>query len=256
MTKAIQIKSLEIGSGIPKVCVPLTAETKEGLQTEAKEVKEAKPDFVEWRGDFFCNLFQIEKCVEMAKELAGILENIPLLFTIRTDAEGGNVAISMEKYAMINYAVAASDAVDFVDVESFGNEEQKKNLIKKLKETNVKVIASSHDFEKTDEKECLLEKFQKMDETGADILKIAVMPKKIEDVAAIMQATKEMQEYFTEKPLVAMSMGEMGGRSRIEGEAFGSSITFATVGKASAPGQIPIEELRIKMQEFHEALNK
>lgn len=256
MTKAIQIKDLKIGTGIPKVCVPLTSEDAEGLKKEAKIVKDAKPDLVEWRGDFFEHLQCPEKCAAMAEELAGILEEIPLLFTIRTDAEGGNAAISMEEYAKINLAVAASGMVDLVDVESFGNEEEKRNLIQKLKETKVKVIASSHDFEKTDAKEILLNRFQKMNETGADILKIAVMPKCAEDVEAIMQATKEMKENFTEKPLVSMSMGELGVRSRVEGEIFGSSITFATVGKASAPGQIPIEELRMKMLKIYQKRSK
>ena len=56
----------------------------------------------------------------------------------------------------------------------------------------------------------------------------------------------------TEKPLVSMSMGNLGSMSRIAGENFGSSITFATVGKASAPGQFPIKELRMMMDALHE----
>ena len=56
----------------------------------------------------------------------------------------------------------------------------------------------------------------------------------------------------TEKPLVSMSMGNLGSMSRIAGENFGSSITFATVGEASAPGQFPIKELRMMMSALHE----
>ena len=98
----------------------------------------------------------------------------------------------------------------------------------------------------------LLARFQQMDATGADLLKMAAMPKEFDDVAAIMQVTHEMAAQHTEKPLIAVSMGNIGSMSRIAGENFGSSITFATVGRPSAPGQIAIKELRIMMQALHE----
>lgn len=256
MTKMIQIKDLEIGKGMPKICVPLTSKNEEELCREAKKVKEALPDLVEWRGDFFVNLKSPEACAEMAEKLTIILGDIPLLFTIRTKDEGGNADLSMQEYAKINETVAAGKNAALIDVEVFGHEAEKKELIKKLQETGVKVIASSHDFDKTDAREILLERFKAMDASGADILKMAVMPKNKDDVSAIMQVTCEMQKKFTEKPLVSMSMGEMGLVSRIEGEKFGSSITFASVGAASAPGQIPIQILREKIMDIHEQLRK
>lgn len=251
MTKAIQIKGLEIGRGMPKICVPLMSPSKKELCAEAERAKKAAPDLVEWRSDFFEDLNNPKKCAEMAAELAKILGDIPLLFTIRTKEEGGNADLSTKEYAMVNETVAASKYVDLVDVEVFGNAEEKRALIKKLQERKVKVVASSHDFAKTDTREILLERFKKMDETGADILKMAVMPKNKEDVSAIMQVTREMQENFTEKPLVSMSMGKIGEISRIEGEKFGSSITFGAIERASAPGQIPIETLREKLLKVH-----
>ena len=63
--------------------------------------------------------------------------------------------------------------------------------------------------------------------------------------------TKEITEEYTEKPVIAMSMGNLGSMSRIAGENFGSAVTFATVGKASAPGQFPVEELRMMMNALH-----
>jgi 3-dehydroquinate dehydratase-1 len=65
-----------------------------------------------------------------------------------------------------------------------------------------------------------------------------------------MQVTSEMREE-TEKPLISMSMGSLGSISRIAGENFGSAVTFATVGAASAPGQFPIRELRMMMDALH-----
>ena len=90
-----------------------------------------------------------------------------------------------------------------------------------------------------------------MDATGADILKMAVMPAEFDDVASLMQVTNEVVEEYTEKPVISMAMGNLGSISRIAGENFGSSVTFATIGAASAPGQFPIEELRMMMNVLH-----
>lgn len=252
MTKPIRIKDLTIGIGLPKVCVPLTGTTQEKLLQEAADAKAAQPDLVEWRADFYEGLFSEEKLTETLQKISEILNSIPLLFTIRTSAEGGNVEISLEDYVAINELAAKSGFADLIDVEVFGENDRKKSLIRILHTTPAKVIASSHDFEKTDDKETLLNRFKQMDETGADILKMAVMPKEFDDVAAIMQVTHEMVSKYTEKPVISMSMGEAGKMSRIAGENFGSSVTFATVGAASAPGQIPIRDLRIMMQALHE----
>ena len=57
-----------------------------------------------------------------------------------------------------------------------------------------------------------------------------------------------------EKPLVSMAMGSIGSISRISRENFGSGITFGTVGAASAPGQIDVEELRTVLGIIHKSL--
>ena len=249
MTKAIKIKNIEIGAGLPKICVPLTGKTQKELYKEAKAAEEAKADLVEWRADFYEDLLEKEALSETLKGIAEILKEIPLLFTIRTKQEGGSVEISFEDYSNCNKNAAEAGA-DLVDVEVFGEEEKKKALILELHKTKAVIIASSHDFFKTDACEILLERFQKMDQTGADILKIAVMPQCFEDVTAIMCATEKMAASYTERPLISMSMGRLGAMSRVYGEAFGSSVTFGTVGAASAPGQIPVPELRAMLSLF------
>ena len=48
MTKPIQIKNLTIGSGIPKICVPLTGTTREKICQEAEAAK--KRQQIWWNG--------------------------------------------------------------------------------------------------------------------------------------------------------------------------------------------------------------
>ena len=206
---------------------------------------------MEWRADFFEELMNPEACQNVLEALAEILGETPLLFTIRTSEEGGNITISLEDYAACNINIAKGKKADLVDVEVMSNSEEKKKLVAELQKEGVKVIASSHDFHKTDSQEVLLNRFREMEKSGADILKMAVMPYGFEDVAAIMEATNAMRQEC-EKPLVSMAMGSIGSITRISGENFGSGITFGTVGAASAPGQFPIGELRSLLDALHE----
>ena len=63
---------------------------------------EANPDVVEWRADWYTEVFRWE-CVEyMLQSLREILGEIPLLFTFRTRQEGGEQAIALSVYQELN----------------------------------------------------------------------------------------------------------------------------------------------------------
>jgi 3-dehydroquinate dehydratase-1 len=81
-----------------------------------------------------------------------------------------------------------------------------------------------------------------MADTSADIIKLAVMPESEKDVDYLLQTTKNVN---ISQPLITMSMGEIGKRSRIEGYEYGSEMTFAVLDgtQGSAPGQLTINEL-------------
>ena len=82
---------------------------------------------------------------------------------------------------------------------------------------------------------------------GADIAKVAVMPKNYKDVLVLLNATLKARTEHLEIPIITMSMGPEGGVTRLAGGLFGSDLTFAIGKEASAPGQIPIGELRQAM---------
>ena len=77
----------------------------------------------------------------------------------------------------------------------------------------------------------------------ADLPKIAVMPQNMNDVLTLLSATNKVKNQYPDKSIITMSMAEQGVVSRLCGEVFGSCITFGVVNKASAPGQINVEEL-------------
>ena len=49
-------------------------------------------------------------------------------------------------------------------------------------------------------------------------------------------------------PIISMSMGPYGSLTRMFGFAFGSALTFAVGQSSSAPGQVPIEDLRVVLE--------
>lgn len=239
----VKVKNVTLGEGKPKICVPIVGITKEDILNQAKALQNVEVDVVEWRVDWFEGVFEFEKVKDVLVDLRKELKELPLLFTFRTSKEGGEKSIENQEYVNLNKSVAATGLVDLVDVEVFTGDEYVKEVIKSAHESNVKVIASNHDFDKTPSKDEIVSRLIKMQDLGADIPKIAVMPTCKLDVLELLEATVIMSEQHANRPIITMSMAGKGVISRLCGEAFGSCLTFGSVAKASAPGQINVEEL-------------
>lgn len=250
----VSVRDVKIGEGMPKICVPIVGITKEDIIEEAKVLREVPLDLVEWRVDWYEDAFDFEKVKEVLSELRTILCGIPILFTFRTAKEGGEKEISEEMYLKLNQTIAATKETDMLDVEIFMEKAVVESIIGAAHENGVKIIASNHDFQKTPGHEEIVARLRKMQEMGADILKIAVMPQTKKDVITLLAATEEMVTNYAVQPVVTMSMSGMGVVSRLAGEVFGSAITFGAAKKASAPGQIPVGELKQVLEILHGSL--
>lgn len=253
--KQVVIRDLKIGQGKPKICVPIVGTTKEEILQEARLIKdgEERPDLIEYRADWYASLLDVDKTIEMLSLLRAELSEYPLLFTIRTAKEGGEQELSFAQYEELLLAAAGSGCVDAVDVEAFSFGEAARGLIKSLKEKPAAIIGSSHDFEKTPDRAEIIRRLTVMEEMGADIAKIAVMPQNTEDLLTLLSATLEVSGREDMCPVITMSMSGMGALSRMAGEIFGSAVTFACVGKASAPGQMEIGRLKTVLEAIHES---
>ena len=250
----VQVKNTVIGEGRPKICVPIVGKTKTDILEEAKKITALPVDVVEWRVDWFDDVFATEKVLETAKELQEVLKDIPILLTFRTSKEGGEKEISVSDYAALNIAAAQSGYVDLIDVEAFTGDDIVKTIIDAAHKAGVKVIASNHDFFKTPEKEEIIRRLRMMQDFGADIPKMAVMPTCKQDVLTLLSATLEMSEKYADRPIITMSMAGTGVVSRLTGETFGSALTFGAASKASAPGQVGVHELKQVLDIIHSSL--
>ena len=240
----LTIKNVTIGEGTPKIIVPLVGTTEEQILQEAETVKSLKPDIVEWRVDYYEYVEQIEAVSQLASKLRNVLSNTLLLFTFRSFKEGGNKEISELYYFELLHAAIRTQQFDLVDVELFFEESEVKATVKIAKENGVYVIMCNHDFHKTPPKDEILYRLRKMQEYGADIPKIAVMPQSVEDLIVLLDATNTMKTKYADRPFITMSMSGTGLVSRLAGAVFGSSCTFGAGIEASAPGQIPVDQLR------------
>ena len=249
----IKIKNVEIGKGIPKICIPLTGKNREEIIEEMEIVKKSNPDLIEWRVDFFEESDNPERVCEMLGTINDSFKQIPVLFTFRTKEEGGEKSIMSEDYVKLLKEVSERRLVDIVDVQVFWYGEKSEDFIKELKETGAVVLASSHHFEGTPSVREMSDALYTMENRGADIVKLAVMPQSGKDVCALLEATMERKEH-SNKPMITMSMGQRGMLSRICGELTGSCVTFASGKQASAPGQIKADELKKVLGDIHDIL--
>ncbi|MEL0551054.1 MULTISPECIES: type I 3-dehydroquinate dehydratase [Enterobacteriaceae] len=244
MTKAITVKNITFQEGTTLICVPLIGKTLDELKTHARTLADAGADLIEWRVDHFTGVRDDEQIRLALTEIRQQLATIPLLFTFRSHKEGGETELDDDAYFALNRLAVASGLVDLIDIELFNEETQIRALVAEAHAAGVKVIMSNHDFQKTPPQNEIVDRLCRMQELGADLPKIAVMPQSPQDVLTLLGATLTMKEQHATRPLITMSMGKMGGVSRVTGRLFGSAMTFGSVGQASAPGQIAVGKLR------------
>ena len=251
--QTVQIKNITLGEGAPKIIVSLMAKDIAAIKSEALAYRSADFDILEWRGDHFTAIGDTAQALEALRELRAVFPDKPILFTFRSKKEGGEQEIAPEAYIALNIAMAESGLADAIDLELFTGDALVSQAIARAHAKGVKVIMSNHDFHKTPAKEEIVKRLTKMQELGADVPKIALMPESKTDVLTVLAATLEVSEKIADRPIITMSMSKTGVISRLAGEVFGSAATFGAVQKASAPGQISVTDLRTVLTIIHEA---
>ena len=251
----LRVRNVELGAGMPKICVPIVGESKEEILSQAQALLSTPVDMAEWRADWFDSIEDSAQALDLLKQLRRILGQLPLLFTFRTAREGGQQDMDAHAYAQLNELATRSGCVDLVDVELYFGADVVATLISTAHQAGVKVVVSNHDFSKTPSQDEIVARLRHMQELGADIPKIAVMPQSKADVLTLLSATEEMVRRYAHGPIVTMSMGSAGVISRLCGEVFGSAITFGSAGQASAPGQMGVEQLHTALTLLHNAIS-
>ncbi len=254
MEPVLSIRGIDIGIGMPKICVPVMGANPTEVLENLAATRAVLPDIIEWRIDYLadCSPSAVVSLLEEVRTQSG---DIPLLVTFRTEQEGGQKAISDLDYTRLLAEITPTGKADLLDMEfSILCRSQQLAEVRKLaQERHLPVIYSYHNFQQTPPQEQLLQKLEQMRLHNCDIAKIAVMPESPVDVLTLLSATQTMKTLHPELPLVTMSMGQLGAVSRLCGETFGSAVTFGSAAASSAPGQIPASQLRQVLSLLHNA---
>jgi 3-dehydroquinate dehydratase I len=238
-----------IPAKVPLICAPLVGATREAVLQEAATALAAKADIVEWRVDHFRDFQDV---IGTGNALRRALAGLPLLFTRRSVAEGGKaVPISEKRVVELYGEVCAAGFADLIDYEMALPET--KAVRDASRRHGVGLVCSFHDFERTPPLAELVARYRRAQELGGDVAKVSVMARGPQDALTLLAATMQASETL-ELPLIGVSMGPHGALSRMIGFAFGSALTFGVAAGASAPGQMPIGELRAAIEIARKAL--
>lgn len=241
--KSVPISHTVVGDGSVKIIVPLTGNCEATLVRELAAAQDSVADLVEWRADFLEGATQ--SSLTSAAMTLRAHATLPVLWTLRTASEGGALKIADDDYEKITQYFASSGFADAIDVEV---KRGATGTVAAAHTAGIPVVMSYHNFKATPSARTLAKLFADMDAAGGDILKIAVMPQEPADVLTLMSAAMKAREKH-QKPVIAISMGNLGRITRVTGSLFGSDATFASQNaQGSAPGQINA----IKMAELLE----
>lgn len=252
----ITIRDTVIGKGAPKIIVPTTGSTAEKVLEQAKVIGENPAvNMIEFRIDYLDFDTDAAKIIDLGQKVAEAAHHKPMIVTFRTKAEGGPKAISDADYGKLYTAILKGGFIDFLDVEMFRDAKVVKQVVSAAHKAGVKIVMSSHDFKKTPATKEIVSRLRKQDEMGADVLKIAVMPQTPADVVKLLDASVQIRQKYSTKPLLVMSMGGLGAITRLSGEVFGSDMTFGMIGVPSAPGQVDVDHLSQVLTTIDSAMN-
>ena len=220
------------------IATALTDGAPSGQARQARLAQQQGAGAAELRADLLADPAQVRAALTAVRAAS----SLPLLLTYRSTTEGGKGAGHGQGYEdYLASLLQLRPAVAAVDIEMACP--ASKALVAEAKAGGYDVVGSCHDFTATPSRAQIAEKLVQITADGADITKVAYMPRNAQDVAALRHAAHDFAGAYPHQPLIAISMGQLGAPSRTD---LVNCLTFATIadGAASAPGQATIAHVR------------
>ena len=220
------------------IATALTDGAPSGQARQARLAQQQGAGAVELRADLLADPAQVRAALTAVRAAS----SLPLLLTYRSATEGGKGAGHGQGYEdYLASLLQLRPAVAAVDIEMACP--ASKALVAEAKAGGYDVVGSCHDFTATPSMAQITQKLAQITAAGADITKVAYMPRTAQDVAALRHAAHDFAGAYPHQPLIAISMGQLGTPSRTD---LVNCLTFATIadGAASAPGQATIAYVR------------
>jgi len=209
---------------VAQICVSLSETTTRGVIDRMAALARVA-DLFEVRGDLVRDLDLLQILRARVR---------PLVFACRPVSEGGQWEEGESRRRLV-LLEAIKRGYDYVDVE------YRSDLVDvAMEKSGSGLIVSWHDLEGTPPD--LEGLYARMCDRGADVVKIAVTPRSVEDVARVLQLSARVAA-SRGKPLVAIALGPLGVITRLVGGRYRSPFTYASadLGAETAPGQLPAD---------------
>ena len=213
-----------------KTCISIAEKTPNKIKQTLK-IGLKKSDYAEVRLDFL-KVEDIPDALEIIKN-----DMNRIVCTLRPKTEGGKFPGS-EKERIAILKLISEYTPFYLDVE-FNTLRKNASLVKYLKTTKTKLLVSWHDFKKTPNAAELKNKMKQISKFSSNI--------KIVSTAKSTDDSTRMLELYSKKGknnLISFAMGDFGRISRILCLYLGSPYTYVSLGKAVAPGQFSIDEVK------------
>lgn len=220
------------------IATALTDGAPSGQARQARLAQQQGAGAAELRADLLADPAQVRAALTAVRAAS----SLPLLLTYRSATEGGKGAGHGQGYEdYLASLLQLRPAVAAVDIEMACP--ASKALVAEAKAGGYDVVGSCHDFTATPSGAQIAQKLVQITADGADVTKVAYMPRNVQDVAALRHAAHDFAGAYPHQPLIAISMGQLGAPSRTD---LANCLTFATIadGAASAPGQATIAHVR------------
>ena len=213
-----------------KTCVSIAEKNPKKIKHILK-IALGKSEYAEVRLDFL-------KPSDIPNVLESIKNRLPkCICTLRPKNEGGKFSGSEKERKSILKLISEYNPF-LLDVE-FNTLKKDQKLRQYLKKSKTTILVSWHDFKKTPNMKKLNSTLKEMRKFSNHV-KIVTVAKSINDTSNILSLYNKSSKI----KLIAFAMGEEARFSRILCLHLGSPFTYVSLGKAIAPGQFSLNDIK------------
>ena len=227
-----------------KICVSIAAYNLEQLKRQINQAFDYGADYVEIRFDFL-NLSDMDQAMSIANTI-----NKKAVYTLRAPDEGGQFKGSISERITWLKKLSASKPM-LLDVELY-TIKYNTYLADYLKEHNISLLISWHDFEKTPPDAELTKVLYEMRTYSQNIKMVTTAQTTVDSLRLL-----DLYENASRLNLIAFAMGDAGVISRVLCVIIGNApFTYASLEKAISPGQLTIKQMRKLYDRINDHLNQ
>jgi 3-dehydroquinate dehydratase I len=229
---------------LSRICVSIAAYDLEQLKRQINQAFNYGADYVEIRFDYL-NLSDMDQAMNIANMI-----NKKAVYTLRAPDEGGQFKGSIsERIAWLKKLSASKPMLLDVELHTI---KYNTYLADYLKEQNISLLISWHDFEKTPPDAELTKVLYEMRTYSQNVKMVTTAQTTVDSLRLL-----DLYENALGLNLIAFAMGDAGVISRVLCVIIGNApFTYASLEKAISPGQLTIKQMRKLYDRINDQLNQ